>query len=69
MTGREIEAVAKAIHEHLSVRDVMQYLDNAEDCRGLATAAINALDNLRGWQPIETAPKDEYRKAATHDRN
>lgn len=43
----EVEVVARAIHEHLSRRDIMQYLDNDEDCRGLATAAIAALDRHR----------------------
>jgi hypothetical protein len=38
-----IEAMAKAVHEHLCRRDIMQYLDNPEDCEGLATAALAAL--------------------------
>ena len=43
----EVEVVAREIHEHLSRRDIMQYLDNDEDCRGLATASIAALDRHR----------------------
>jgi hypothetical protein len=35
-----IEAMARAVHEHLCRRDIMQYLDNPEDCEGLATAAL-----------------------------
>jgi hypothetical protein len=38
-----IEAMARAVHEHLCRRDIMQYLDNPEDCEGLATAALAAL--------------------------
>lgn len=38
-----VERVARALHEHLSRRNVMQYLDNEEDCAGLARAALAAL--------------------------
>ena len=48
----EVEVVAREIHEHLSRRDIMQYLDNDEDCRGLATAAIAALDRHRGTDAL-----------------
>lgn len=36
-----VERMAGAIHAHLSRRDIMQYLDNPEDCEGLATAALS----------------------------
>ena len=39
----EVRQVSRAIHEHLSRRDIMQYLDNDEDCEGLARAAIAAI--------------------------
>jgi len=48
-----IEKVARAVHEHLCRRDIMQYLDNPEDCEGIATAAIAAVrDTLVpvGWR-------------------
>ena len=38
--------VSRAIHEHLCKRDIMQYLDNDEDCEGLARAAITALQPM-----------------------
>lgn len=38
--------VSRAIHEHLSRRDIMQYLDNEEDCAGLAQAALTSLTPL-----------------------
>lgn len=38
-----VERVARAIHEHLSRRDIMAYLNNEEDCEGLARAAIQAI--------------------------
>lgn len=37
------EVIARGFHEHLSRRDVMQYLDNEEDCDGLADAALAAI--------------------------
>ncbi len=37
------EVMARGFHEHLSRRDVMQYLDNEEDCDGLADAALAAI--------------------------
>lgn len=37
-----VEAVARAVHEHLCQRNIMQYLDNEEDCEGIARAAIAA---------------------------
>ena len=42
-TERLIEAMARAVHAHLCRRDIMQYLDNPEDCEGVATAAYTAL--------------------------
>lgn len=36
------ERVARAIHAFLCRRDIMQYLDNDEDCAGLADAALSA---------------------------
>lgn len=42
MTDKLVEQVARAIHEHLCRRDIMQYLDNDEDCAGLAQAALAA---------------------------
>lgn len=38
-----VETVARAIHEHLSRRNVMQYLDNPEDCEGIARSVVAAL--------------------------
>jgi hypothetical protein len=38
-----LRTISRAIHEHLSRRDIMQYLDNEEDCEGLARAVIAAL--------------------------
>ena len=45
MTHDELirKVAAKAIHEHLCRRDVMQYLDNDENCEGLARAAISVI--------------------------
>jgi hypothetical protein len=43
-----VEAVARAIHTHLSRRNIMQYLDNEEDCEGLARAAIEAMRRQQG---------------------
>lgn len=40
MDKKLVEQVGAAIHGHLSRRDIMQYLDNPEDCYGLATAII-----------------------------
>lgn len=49
--------VARAIHEHLCRRGIMTYLDNDEDCEGLARAAIAAMAEATDWQPIESAPQ------------
>jgi len=49
MTNHPIEphpaltAAAKAIHEHLCRRNIMQYLDNDEDCEGIARAVLETL--------------------------
>lgn len=40
MADKLVEAVARGIHEYLCRRDIMQYLDNEEDCDGLARAII-----------------------------
>jgi len=56
-----IEAMAKAVHEHLCRRDIMQYLDNPEDCEGLATAALAALRETH-----HLAPKDQEPVAYAH---
>lgn len=37
-----VRVASRAIHEHLCKRDIMQYLDNDEDCEGLAHAALSA---------------------------
>jgi len=38
-----LERVFRAIHEHLCKRNVMQYLDNEEDCAGIARAVAPML--------------------------
>lgn len=38
-----VRRASRAVHEHLSRRDIMQYLDNDEDCRGVAQAVLTAL--------------------------
>jgi hypothetical protein len=38
-----VRTISRAIHEHLSRRDIMQYLDNEEDCKGLARSVVAAL--------------------------
>jgi hypothetical protein len=38
-----VRTISRAIHEHLSRRDIMQYLDNEEDCEGLARSVVAAL--------------------------
>lgn len=35
-----VEQVARAIHDHLCRRDIMQYLTNNEDCEGIAQAVV-----------------------------
>lgn len=42
-----LRTVSRALHEHLCRRDVMQYLDNDEDCEGLARSVLAALDGTR----------------------
>ena len=66
MTDAEIEAVALAISEIDATHEVPGY--QAESLAGgdlsewerrtIAKAAIAVLDEMRGWQPIESAPKD-----------
>lgn len=48
-----VERVARAIHEWLSKRDIMAYLDNPEDCEGLIRAALSAL-------PTASEPKQGF---------
>ena len=49
MTNHTIEPhpvlvrVAKAVHEHLCRRNIMQYLANDEDCEGVARAVLLSL--------------------------
>lgn len=57
MDGELVRQVSRAIHEHLCKRDIMQYLDNDEDCEGLARAAITAL------QPMLDKARAEGREA------
>lgn len=38
-----VRRLSRAVHEHLSRRDIMQYLDNDEDCEGIARACLAAL--------------------------
>lgn len=45
--------VSRAIHEHLSRRDIMQYLDNDEDCEGLARAVVAHLSATDNRAPVE----------------
>jgi len=59
----EVEAVARAISRviyWLTIEGV-EFFDASEECREESTdaarAAIAALDGVRGWRPIETAPK------------
>jgi hypothetical protein len=54
-----IEAMARAVHEHLCRRDIMQYLDNPEDCEGLATAALAALRETHHLVPRATGDDGE----------
>lgn len=64
MSEAEIEAVARAICDAAQLLLAEYNADHSrvvsqEECdRVFAIAAITALDKLRGWQPIETAPKD-----------
>ena len=47
-----IGAMARAVHEHLCRRDIMQYLDNPEDCEGLAAISYTAMRDALvpvGW--------------------
>lgn len=38
-----VRVASRAVHEHLCRRNIMQYLDNDEDCEGIARAVIAAL--------------------------
>lgn len=51
-----VEALARAIHEHLSRRDIMQYLDNDEDCEGIAHACLPII-RTRQAETLERAAK------------
>lgn len=62
MTETEIEAVARAIYKQRYGYGYISWSRWQKSYKDLyradARAAIAALDKLRGWQPIETAPKD-----------
>ena len=38
-----VELAARAVHEHLCRRNIMQYLGNKEDCEGIARAVLASL--------------------------
>lgn len=59
-----IEALARAVHEHLSRRNIMQYLDNPEDCEGIARACIPV---IQAHQPDSDALLREAREACFRD--
>ena len=53
MTEDIVERVARGVHEHLSRRNIMQYLDNGEDCEGIAQAALAAIRDTHAIVPRE----------------
>jgi len=61
MTDELIEQVARAVHEHLCRRDVMQYLDNDEDCAGIARAILPIIkaERIRGGEMVKEAAAGE----------
>lgn len=56
-----LRTVSRALHEHLCRRDIMQYLDNDEDCEGLARSVLAALDGTRGDAGEREAIADLHR--------
>jgi hypothetical protein len=60
------EVIARGFHEHLSRRDVMQYLDNEEDCDGLADAALAAIKEA-GFVVVPAEPTEAMVEAGAKD--
>ena len=54
-----VERISRAVHEFLCRRDIMQYLDNDEDCEGIARAALAAMQQQApvklDWRAIAKA--------------
>lgn len=59
-TPEALEAVARAIHAKLAPFEVFgEDISNAKFVREAAPSVIAAYEAAQ-WQPIETAPKDEF---------
>ena len=66
-----IGAMARAVHEHLCRRDIMQYLDNPEDCEGLAAISYTAMRDALvpvGWMYQSDIPSVQYRVVRANRR-